>query len=95
MGTPSVVKNASGDGVPELSPLGITREVEGGVENGGMFGSEGDFGDRSPGVDLSLLRGALVMTSRALYHEEVLNGCGNARDLAQCIVNQYCTTCSI
>lgn len=83
MGTPSGAKNASGDGVPELSPLGITREVEGGVENGGVLGSGGDFGERGPGVDLSLLRGALVMTSRALYHEEVLNGCGNARDLAQ------------
>ena len=74
----AAASNAPGDGALEKSPLGFSRDLQGakgGVENGRELDAEGgDFGERGPGVDLSLLRGALMMTSRGLYHEEVLNG---------------------
>lgn len=45
----------------------MASELDGG---GNEWGAE----ERGPGVDLSLLRGALMMASRALYHEEYSRG---------------------
>ena len=52
---------------------------EGGDEEGGVWEEEGADGgedeeERDPGVDLALLRGAVMMVSRAMRHEEWKNG---------------------
>eukprot|EP00752_Nemacystus_decipiens_P011841 g10503.t1 len=52
-------------------------EEEGGDEGGGVWEEEaggGDEEERDHGVDLALLRGAVMMVSRAMRHEEWKNG---------------------
>lgn len=58
--------------MPNPPPLEFPREVEDGGEGG--EGGWGEPGERGLGVNIALLRGAVLEASRALYHEEQLNG---------------------
>ncbi|CAM9791595.1 unnamed protein product, partial [Hapterophycus canaliculatus] len=60
-----------GEGGAEWGAIEVAAEDEG---RGVLVGGGGDERERNPGVDLALLRGAVMMVSRAMDHEEWKNG---------------------
>lgn len=69
---------AEGHGDGEWGEIELEGAVgEGQEEEGGLWEEthgENDEEERDPGVDLALLRGAVMMVSRAMRHEEWKNG---------------------
>lgn len=72
----SVSGLAEGDGDGEWGAVEAKEEEDGGgEEEGGLWpGSAGSERERDHGVNLALLRGAVMMVSRAMGHEEWKNG---------------------